>query len=714
MPIYQANHTKLSALLNSCAEDANILIPNLQRPYVWMPDQVIRLVDSLLRGWPFSTLLLWNLGSVEQHQTLIPSRPFWRVIDRTGENGAEKFSTAEKPSEFKMVLDGQQRIQSLLIVFGAESAGMRLLDADWKTSLTGTHNLRGPLAKKRWTTGRVYLDLNELEKNLVQSRWGMPNLKQDADFSTMLIWAYNSADPKSRFITTSGASYDPPLPDVKANPGRYISMAKIWKLSVGLASRGHDDRMILCEGLLKSHGVEEDRLNRLLAGVEQFAVKLSQAQDQNVNFLELGTLSTSGYIDQHAYNDAIVNIFTRLNSGGRTLTREEITFAWIKVSWDAKRATKFGSAEEAITKLSNVCVQADSGLNLAPDEIVKALSFIWSVFGIDRKGALVRDRDLLDGATVRSMADWLYDEMDAVNKAFEVTMDTLAEQGLMFGEVYRSVNALTVLLACATGFELLRKRLQTCTTEELASSIAMQLFLRSTSQPWFVLSQWAGEWTKGTDETMAAYAKALSEKWSALERETLLAEAQRSWSAVFRPSFQILQPKAAAYIKSLEFEERGQVRGYRLPLWLWNRLNDARAEYSGLVLRDHTKGKTSVEVDHIVSWNLWEQAFVNNADVLKVANRLGNCTLLEKTFNISKGKESLETWLNKIADFPSAEWKSSLKIPELMANVKTPIDKWEEELATAIDLRTTLIKDEIIAYVMDKNLISDHSEAPNE
>ncbi|WP_410477861.1 DUF262 domain-containing protein [Myxococcus sp. MxC21-1] len=28
-------------------------MPDLQRPYVWTPNQVTLLVDSLLRGWPF-------------------------------------------------------------------------------------------------------------------------------------------------------------------------------------------------------------------------------------------------------------------------------------------------------------------------------------------------------------------------------------------------------------------------------------------------------------------------------------------------------------------------------------------------------------------------------------------------------------------------------------------------------------------------------------
>ncbi|ASU40988.1 hypothetical protein hmeg3_23595 [Herbaspirillum sp. meg3] len=699
MSIYQANHATLNELLKSCSEDANVLIPNLQRPYVWTPDQVIRLVDSMLRGWPFSTLLLWNLGSVNQRDTLIPSRPFWRLIDRNTGGKAEQFGTAEKPSEFKMVLDGQQRLQSLLLVFGAESGGLRLLDADWKTSLVGSSNLRGPLAKKRWTLGRVYLDLTALADNLTESKYGLPNLRQDADFTQMLIWAFNSADLMSRFITPSSAEYEPPLPDVARSSGRYISMAKIWKHCVGLGSQDHDSQFQICETLLEQHGVCKEKIQHLLNGFVQFSRKISLAQTQQVSFLELGTLASSGYTAQHEYNDAIVNIFTRLNSGGRTLTREEITFAWIKVSWDAKAPSEFGSAENAIARLAEICSQADPALKLAADEIVKVLSFIWSVFGTDRKGALVKDRDLLDGATVRAMANWLYDEMNVVEAAFAKVLEALAAQGLEFGGVYRSVNALAVLLACGVGHELLRKRSKTLTTDDLGSDLAMGSFLSSVSQPWFVLSQWAGEWAKGTDETMAHYAKAIAENWSALREELALSTAQEEWSHVLDSNFETLRPKALAFVRQLEIEDRSQVRSYRLALWVWNRLSEERERHANIVMRDGAKGKASIEVDHIVSWSRWEAIFSGDAESLKIANQLGNCTLLHKTFNISKGKDSLDSWISKVADFPADEWKASLKIPLKMSALTLAEEKWKEEIVGAIEHRTIAIKEELSSYV---------------
>jgi len=81
------------------------MVPDLQRPYVGTPSQVTLLVDSLLRGWPFGTLLLWKV-----HQDDLAS-PFWRVADRTGEFDDAQVSRSNPPAEFRMVLDGQQRLQ---------------------------------------------------------------------------------------------------------------------------------------------------------------------------------------------------------------------------------------------------------------------------------------------------------------------------------------------------------------------------------------------------------------------------------------------------------------------------------------------------------------------------------------------------------------------------------------------------------------------------
>ncbi len=69
-------------------------VPEFQRKYVWRPSKVVDLVDSLWRGYPIGTLLLWE-SSYDSPQTALGDyqQKLW-------------------------IVDGQQRVTSLAILFG--------------------------------------------------------------------------------------------------------------------------------------------------------------------------------------------------------------------------------------------------------------------------------------------------------------------------------------------------------------------------------------------------------------------------------------------------------------------------------------------------------------------------------------------------------------------------------------------------------------------
>ena len=124
----EALHEILSRAIDSTS-GATLLIPDLQRPYIWTPNQVTLLLDSLIRGWPFGTLLLWSVDHQEMRN--IPSRTFWTVVDRTEADEGFSAIRRDPPGKFHMVLDGQQRLQSLLMALGGDSYGFKIEDRDW-------------------------------------------------------------------------------------------------------------------------------------------------------------------------------------------------------------------------------------------------------------------------------------------------------------------------------------------------------------------------------------------------------------------------------------------------------------------------------------------------------------------------------------------------------------------------------------------------------
>lgn len=90
----------------------SLYLPHIQRPFVWDEDQMKRLLDSLMRNYPIQTLLFWRTKHA------IKSRKFMETIEwdpnlsrfyeeKVSEDGIEKV----------LVLDGQQRIQTLLALF---------------------------------------------------------------------------------------------------------------------------------------------------------------------------------------------------------------------------------------------------------------------------------------------------------------------------------------------------------------------------------------------------------------------------------------------------------------------------------------------------------------------------------------------------------------------------------------------------------------------
>ena len=93
-----------------------------------------------------------------------------------------------------------------------------------------------------------------------------------------------------------------------------------------------------------------------------------------------------------------MNIFTRLNTAGRTLTREDITFAWLKVGWKTA-LTANDSATRSFEKLSEQLKEL--GLELSSEDLVSATSFLWSVNFNDAK--LLTNNDLLNGEAIRPM-----------------------------------------------------------------------------------------------------------------------------------------------------------------------------------------------------------------------------------------------------------------------------------------------------------------------
>lgn len=95
-----------------------LLLPHIQRPFVWEPHQTERLFDSLMRDYPIQTFLLWRTKEA------IRARRFMPLVDHDIDlSTLYDLNRSAAGIEKTFVLDGQQRLQSLHSLFKGAMVG---------------------------------------------------------------------------------------------------------------------------------------------------------------------------------------------------------------------------------------------------------------------------------------------------------------------------------------------------------------------------------------------------------------------------------------------------------------------------------------------------------------------------------------------------------------------------------------------------------------
>lgn len=98
---------KMVNYLNNENKDGGFWLPNIQRPFVWNEDQIERLFDSIMREYPISTLLIWRTNSAIRRRKFIDNyKHSLKLTD---------YYVPVNEKAKMLVLDGQQRLQSLFI-----------------------------------------------------------------------------------------------------------------------------------------------------------------------------------------------------------------------------------------------------------------------------------------------------------------------------------------------------------------------------------------------------------------------------------------------------------------------------------------------------------------------------------------------------------------------------------------------------------------------
>ena len=94
-------------------EKERIILPAMQRSFVWPENKIYKLFDSLMRGYPIGTFLFWKIDKSTLNQYAFNS--FIKNYHNKKDQLQKGNKVTSDFSDYDAVLDGQQRLTSLYI-----------------------------------------------------------------------------------------------------------------------------------------------------------------------------------------------------------------------------------------------------------------------------------------------------------------------------------------------------------------------------------------------------------------------------------------------------------------------------------------------------------------------------------------------------------------------------------------------------------------------
>jgi len=347
------------------AKEKFILLPDIQREYVWSMEDIEKLFESIVDGYPIGSFILWKTN----RKTINIEKPNLYYFIREFELGKSKNEKAPEvfgeEGDYYIVLDGQQRITSLNIaLYGSYTRFRGGRGRKWSDP-------------KNWNKKELYYN-NDYYKN---------NSDEEKD----------DEHPPKRFIF---------LTKEEANEGHYYKVKNLL---------AHNDVNSLLRWLLAEHYDEkvQDDLTKVFNRIH------NSGSDGLIHYY---------CISENSYDEAL-DIFVRVNSTGRKLSKSDLLFSTLIDGWKEGKENIENALNSANSRGDSFCFTRDYLMRLllvlvdAPTNL-KIESF-------DKKTIqLIRD-------------DW-----DSLAKAFSDMVNLLVSIGLSDGFItsYNSTMPLAYYL----------------------------------------------------------------------------------------------------------------------------------------------------------------------------------------------------------------------------------------------------------------------------
>lgn len=262
-------------------KNEEIVLPAIQRDFAWDEKKIEKLMDSVMRGYPIGIILLWETYNDIQYRYFVKDY-------RSGTR--HTFHDNVQQKRLKLVLDGQQRLQSLYI------------------ALYGTHKGR-----------HLYFD--------VLSGRETKDFKEDK----FLFRFFDSEKVDELNNKTISDSLK-----VKGKKGEAYEPHYYHKVQA-LLTMGAKERQKFERDIVKKLNLSDDDEVRLRWNLET----LRDALTTDMNIIKATVLDEnkpSGSPDRKSESD-VLEAFVRINREGTPLSRSDLIFSMLKLNWKESAET---------------------------------------------------------------------------------------------------------------------------------------------------------------------------------------------------------------------------------------------------------------------------------------------------------------------------------------------------------------------------------------
>jgi uncharacterized protein with ParB-like and HNH nuclease domain len=258
-----------------------LFLPAIQREFVWSPDRICSLFDSIMRGYPIGLFLFWSVKKQDIHKYT-----FYKFTqDFDTKNPANEHAPKVIMNKMKGVIDGQQRLSSMYV------------------ALLGTYAFKRPYLPKKHPNAypKHTLHLNILRELTPH---------EDKDY----VYEFKFLTQEQSLEYDENTLWFPASDVLKWG---HEPTAKIGNYYQNLKQNYLDDDGML-SAIKKSHRVIRSHLSNLHWRI---------VEDECINYCD---------IDERSL-DNILHIFVRVNSGGVVLSKSGVLFSTLVAHWEEAR-----------------------------------------------------------------------------------------------------------------------------------------------------------------------------------------------------------------------------------------------------------------------------------------------------------------------------------------------------------------------------------------